>query len=78
MDAIYAWQVAGGAGDGIRVADIEGGWRLDHDELVSARIRRLSVFGSETIDHGTAVAGIVVGADNGVGTIGIVPNAESI
>ena len=46
VDAIYAWQVAGGAGDGVRVADLEGGWRLDHDELVSANIRKLSVFGS--------------------------------
>ena len=76
VDAIYAWQVAGGAGDGIRIVDIENGWRLDHDELLSARVRKLSVFGSKDVDHGTAVAGIVVGADNGVGTIGIVPNAE--
>ena len=75
VDAIYGWQVAGGAGDGVRVADIESGWRLDHDELVSANIRKVSVFGSSQVDHGTAVAGIVVGADNGVGTIGIVPNA---
>ena len=76
VDAIYAWQVAGGAGDVAVIADIEGGWRLDHDELVAARIRRISVFGSRTVDHGTSVAGIVVGSDNGVGTIGIVPNAE--
>ena len=76
VDAIYVWQVAGGAGDRARVADIEGGWRLDHEELVAANIRRLSVFGSSEVDHGTAVAGIVVGGDNGVGTIGIVPNAE--
>lgn len=75
VDAIYAWDVAAGAGDGVRVADLESGWRLDHDELVSANIRQLSVFGSSQVDHGTAVAGIVVGADNGVGTIGIVPNA---
>lgn len=75
VDAIYAWQVAGGAGDGIRVADIEGGWRLDHDELLTANVRKRSVFGSRQVDHGTAVAGIVVGSDNGVGTIGIAPNA---
>lgn len=79
VDAIYAWQIAGGAGDGARVGDIEQGWRLDHDELLTAKITRRSVFGNATakdIDHGTAVAGIVVGADNGVGTIGIVPDAE--
>jgi hypothetical protein len=76
VDAIYAWQVAGGPGEGAHIADIEGGWRLDHDELVAARIRRISVIGSRLVDHGTAVAGIVVGSDNGVGTIGIVPDAE--
>ncbi|SEF12728.1 Subtilase family protein [Rhizobiales bacterium GAS191] len=76
VDAIYVWQVAGGAGDGARVADIEGGWRLDHEELVAANIRKLSVFGSDEVDHGTAVAGILVSGDNGVGTVGIVPNAE--
>jgi hypothetical protein len=75
VDAIYAWNVAGGAGDGIRVADIESGWRLNHEELIAARTLPLSVFGSSEVDHGTACAGIVAGSDNGVGTIGIVPHA---
>src|SRR5215472_18899317 len=65
----------GGAGDRARLADIEQGWRLDHEELVAANIRRLSVFGSAQVDHGTAVAGILVASDNGVGTVGIAPNA---
>jgi len=76
IDAIYAWDVVAGAGDGIHVVDIENGWRLDHDELKTARVNSISVFGARDVDHGTAVAGIVVGADNGVGTIGIVPNAD--
>ena len=79
VDAIYVWQVPGGAGEGARIVDIEDGWRLDHEELLTARITRHSVFGTpgaDVIDHGTGVAGIIVGADNGVGTVGIVPNAE--
>jgi hypothetical protein len=75
VDAIYAWDVAGGSGAGARVVDIEHGWLLGHEELVAARIRKLSVFGSSEVDHGTGVAGIVVGSDNGVGTIGVVPDA---
>lgn len=75
IDAIYAWGVAGGAGDDIRVADLEFGWRLNHDELIAAHTHHLSVFGSRDVDHGTACAGIVLGSDNGVGSIGIVPNA---
>ncbi|MFL5607680.1 MAG: S8 family serine peptidase, partial [Gemmatimonadaceae bacterium] len=76
VDAIYAWQVAGGTGEDVTIVDIEGGWRLDHDELVSARIAKLSVFGSRDVLHGTAVASLIVGADNGVGFIGVVPNAQ--
>ena len=76
VDAIYVWQIAGGAGDNARLVDIEGGWLLGHDELLAANIHLLSVVGSESVDHGTAVAGILVGGDNGVGTIGIVPNAR--
>ena len=75
VDAIYVWQVAGGTGDGIHMADIENGWLLSHEELLTARIRKASVFGSGGVDHGTGVAGILVGADNGVGTIGIVPDS---
>lgn len=78
VDAIYVWQVPGGAGENARLADIEDGWRLDHEELITARITRRSVFGAPDanhIDHGTGVASIIVGADNGVGTVGIVPNA---
>lgn len=79
VDAIYAWQVPGGDGAGVRLIDIEDGWRLDHEDLVSADIHKLSVFGPHTareINHGTGVAGILVGADNGLGSIGIVPAAR--
>ncbi|MEO8774890.1 MAG: serine protease, partial [Candidatus Nanopelagicales bacterium] len=79
VDAIYAWQVAGGSGALAEVADIEGGWNTNHDELLTARIKSPSGFKPDLVPgggHGTSVAGILVGADNGVGTIGIVPDAE--
>ncbi len=79
VDAEYAWRVPGGAGDGVRVCDVEDGWRLDHEELLTADITKRSVFGSNTqdeINHGTAVASIIVAADNGLGLVGIVPNAS--
>lgn len=76
VDAIYVWQVAGGTGEDVTIVDIENGWRLDHDELITARIRKLSVFGSSDVEHGTSVASLVVGADNGVGMIGVAPNAR--
>ena len=76
VDAIYAWAVAGGTGRDARIADVEGGWDLGHDDLLTARITKASVFGASEVDHGTAVAGILVGADNGVGLVGIVPDAS--
>jgi hypothetical protein len=76
IDAIYAWDVAGGTGAGVRVADLEFAWFLDHEDLITARIRKVSIFGTGDASHGTSVAGIVVGSDNGVGTVGIVPDAQ--
>jgi hypothetical protein len=76
VDAIYAWNVPGGSGEGVHLADVEGGWELGHQELLTAHVQAASVFGSEGVRHGTAVAGIIVGQDNGVGTVGIVPDAN--
>ncbi|MEZ0447202.1 S8 family serine peptidase [Cellulomonas sp. ICMP 17802] len=76
VDAVWAWHVPGGTAPGVRIADIETAWDLTHEELRSARVTPSSVFGVDTPEHGTSVAGIVVGADDGVGTVGIAPGAE--
>ncbi len=77
VDGIYTWDIPGGGGEGVGIVDIESEWFLEHDELISARVNKLSVFEvATTNDHGTPVAGILVGADNGVGAVGIVPNAD--
>jgi hypothetical protein len=79
VDAIHAWNVAGGTGANARLADVEHGWNTNHEELLTARIHSPSGFVADTVapdGHGTGVAGILVGADNGVGTIGLVPDAE--
>jgi len=79
VDAEFAWRVPGGAGAGVRVCDIEQGWRLDHEELVTADITRRSVFGTpsqDEISHGTACVSIIVAADNGLGLVGIAPEAS--
>src|SRR5690242_1366143 len=79
VDAIHVWNVRGGTGGEARLADVELGWNTNHQELLTARVRSPSGFVPDTVSdggHGTAVAGILVGADNGVGTIGIVPDAD--
>jgi hypothetical protein len=76
VDAVWAWHVPGGTAPGVRIADVESAWDLNHEDLRGARISIVSVSGTFDIEHGTSVAGIVVGADDGVGVTGIAPAAE--
>ena len=79
VDADYARTIPGGDGSGVRVVDVEGGWRFDHEDLETAVD---GLIGGEPIDnidwrnHGTAVIGVMIGGDNGYGVTGIVPNAD--
>jgi hypothetical protein len=79
IDAEFAWSVAGGDGVGQRVIDLEGGWTLDHEDLVAHGASLL--FGSlldSSRPHGTAVLGEICAVDNTVGDIGIAPNVTSV
>ena len=78
VDARYAWTVAGGKGTGINIVDVEGEWRLDHEDLQAHNRGILAGTPPGLIDwrnHGTAVLGIVNGADNGLGVTAICPEA---
>jgi len=80
IDAYYAWRVAGGTGRGVNVVDLEHDWNLQHIELASVPVARVSVFGvgdQEDRNHGTAALGIVVAPDNGGGMVGIAPEAHA-
>lgn len=76
IDAIYAWQVPGGRGEGIHLADVENSWQLTHEDLAGAAIVQPYPNQDDDPDHGTAVAGIVLAPDNGKGTVGIAPRAR--
>ncbi|MEV0544376.1 S8 family serine peptidase [Nocardia salmonicida] len=76
IDAIYAWQIPGGRGEGIHIADVENSWDLTHEDLASAKIVRPHPNQDTDTDHGTAVAGIVLAPDNGKGSVGIAPMAR--
>lgn len=79
IGADYIWTVPGGTGTGVRVVDIEGNWRFDHEDLESAAT---GLIGGDLVNdynwrhHGTAVIGIITGGDNGFGITGIVPDAD--
>ncbi len=79
VDSIHGWRVDGGTGLGVNVADVEDGWWLGHNDLLTAFVTSHSVFGlpSEAARlHATSCAGILVGADNGTGMVGVVPDAH--
>lgn len=79
VDAEFAWRIPGGTGAGVRVCDIEEDWLLTHEELITADITKRSVFGTgtrEELNHGTAVVSVIVAADNGLGFVGIAPEAS--
>ncbi|MCC9135058.1 S8 family serine peptidase [Pontibacter silvestris] len=87
VNAPEAWN-AGARGKGVRVAVLDSGFDLDHLDLApnidlaaSANFvpdevleYRLSDVGS----HGTHTAGTIAAADNGIGIIGVAPEAQLI
>ena len=78
IDAKFAWQVAGGTGQQTVLVDIESGWDLMHEDLATASIAKTPAPFETDVDHGTAVAGILVSPDNGKGIVGIVPGAQLV
>ncbi len=78
VDARYAWSIAGGRGAGVRIVDIEGGWRFSQEDLLQ---RHGGVVGGHTlrdegwVSHGTAVAGVLGGDRTDFGVTGICPDA---
>ena len=86
VEAPGAWG-AGFTGAGVRVAVIDGGIWDSHIDLVGrvdVTASRSFVFGQAfnqdvgTFWHATHVAGIIAANDNGIGTVGIAPEATII
>ncbi len=85
IDAPQAWH-AGYRGKGAVVAVLDGGFDLDHPDLVANLLpgknfvpgEELEDKGNDILSHGTHVAGIIAAADNGLGMIGVAPEAKII
>jgi subtilase family protein len=82
MDVRYAWTLPGGKGENVKIVDIELNWNLNHNELTAVLsdafilvrgIDRLpdADQNQANINHGTAVLGELVAADDGIGVTGI-------
>jgi subtilisin family serine protease len=86
MEGPAAW-AAGCTGKGVRVAVIDGGIYDSHVDITTQIDKACSTsfvaglpYNSDagTFWHATHVAGIIAAADNGIGTIGIAPEATII
>lgn len=80
MNALWARGDARGAG--IRVADCEYWFNPDHEDLCGVvpepgQTPRPEIISYGWHEHGTAVLGELVGADNGYGVLGLVPDASA-
>jgi hypothetical protein len=72
IDVDFARNFSAGRGNTVRIADIESGWHLNHEDLPRAAFG----FGVNWGDsHGTAVLSELVAEENGIGGNGIAPNA---
>jgi len=82
IDADYAATVAGGRGRNVRVVDIEYGWNVNHEDLSRLRLPGALIANGtpkperpDWVDHGTQVIGELSGDDNGIGVLGLIPDA---
>lgn len=78
-DAPQGCDVAELGGAGIRVADVEYSWNLDHQDLPLVELLgQPPVDPFNNTDHGTAVLGILGSLDNRWGTTGMAAGAEIV
>jgi hypothetical protein len=80
IDMDYARAIPGARGADVRILDIEGAWRLDHEDLPSsfflANTPILNPFDWFQDQHGTSVLGVLAAGANQYGVEGLVPDAR--
>ncbi|HEV2069138.1 MAG TPA: S8 family serine peptidase [Acidimicrobiales bacterium] len=80
IDMDYARAIPGARGADVRILDVEGAWRLDHEDLPSslflANTPVLNPFDVLQDQHGTAVLGVLAAGANQYGVEGLVPEAR--
>ena len=77
VDARFAWTVPGGRGTGVHIVDIETAWNFAHEDLLFNQggiVAGTPLTDIDSINHGTAAAGVFGG--DGIGVFGICPDAN--
>ncbi|MCG8454859.1 MAG: S8 family serine peptidase [Holophagales bacterium] len=82
VDIRAAWEL-GARGQGVTVADVEYAWHPEHEEwndrsfLLVPGLTPVLGPDHDYAHHGTAVAGVLFGGDNGYGITGLVPDLDA-
>ncbi len=78
IDADYGNTFSGGIGTGTLLIDVETGWTDDHEDIAHKALGAyIGLAGAPyPLSHGTAVLGQLIGADDGRGVRGLVPDAD--
>ena len=67
----------GVTGSGVRVCVIDSGLDRNHEDFVQSSIEGFGGdWGTDGVGHGTHCAGTIAAADNGLGVLGVAPDAE--
>ena len=86
IDIEPAWEITKGSNT-IKIAVVDNGVQLDHPDLVNNLLPGFNAMGDQSGDgspysydtsHGTACAGVIAAADNGIGVVGVAPNCKII
>lgn len=78
VDALHAWTRPGGNGGGQAFIDLEGGWTLDHLDLLAHNIQPLDATNYDrSRPHGTAVLGIICASGGPSGFLGLAPGVQT-
>lgn len=80
VNAEYAHTVKGGTGEGVTVADVEGGWNTQHEDLTKLRNATITkgTPKPEAEYHGTAVMGEILADKNSFGVTGVAHGAKGV
>lgn len=78
INAQYAWNFAGGKGEGTRFVDLEFDWNVNHEDLTQPTVTSIGILQRPGwyIEHGTPVIGILNAQHNSYGVKGIIPAAQ--
>ena len=77
VDAEGVWALPGGKGESVKVLDIEGAWKWDHEDLPDPFFTAGGSYNDVGWrNHGTAVVGEIRGVSNGFGVTGIAHEVE--